>query len=49
MIAHLRPYPRLKDSGVDWLKVIPAHWDVRRIKTPVCREKGCIPKANRRS
>ena len=27
------PYPAYKPSGIDWLGDIPAHWDVRRIKT----------------
>ena len=28
-----RPYPAYKDSGVEWLGEIPAHWNVRRLKT----------------
>jgi len=28
-----RPYPEYKDSGVEWLGEIPAHWDLRRLKT----------------
>ena len=28
-----RPYPEYRDSGVKWLGEIPAHWDVRRLKT----------------
>jgi len=27
-----RPYPKYKDSGIEWLGEIPAHWDVRRLK-----------------
>ena len=27
------PYPDYKESGVQWLGKIPAHWDVRRLKT----------------
>jgi len=27
-----RPYPAYKDSGVEWLGEIPAHWEVRRFK-----------------
>src|SRR4051794_23283467 len=30
MIADLKPYPAMKDSGLPWLGVMPAHWDVRR-------------------
>ena len=25
-----RPYPAYKDSGVEWLGAVPAHWEVRR-------------------
>ncbi len=28
-----KPYPAYKDSGVEWLREIPAHWEVRRLKT----------------
>ena len=27
-----RPYPEYKESGVEWLGEIPAHWNVRRLK-----------------
>lgn len=27
----LRPYPRMKDSGVQWLGEVPAHWEVRQL------------------
>ena len=32
-IPTFRPYPEYKDTGVDWLGKIPAHWSVRRLKT----------------
>jgi type I restriction enzyme S subunit len=32
MIAELKPYPAMKDSGVPWLGKVPAHWDVKRGK-----------------
>jgi len=35
MITNLKPYPVFKDSGVPWLGQVPAHWDVRRLKTVV--------------
>ena len=25
-----RPYPAYKDSGVEWLGKIPAHWEVKQ-------------------
>ncbi len=28
MIADLKPYPAYKDSGVEWLGEVPAHWTV---------------------
>lgn len=33
MFAGLKPYPRMKDSGVEWLGAVPAHWDVVRLKS----------------
>ncbi len=30
MIADLKPYPAMKDSGVPWLGEVPEHWEVRR-------------------
>ncbi len=32
MIADLKPYSAIKNSGVPWLGAVPAHWDVRRGK-----------------
>lgn len=32
MIADLKPYPKMKDSGVKWLGEVPEHWEVRRGK-----------------
>lgn len=28
MIADLKPYPAMKDSGVPWLGAVPGHWKV---------------------
>ena len=28
MISELKPYPEVKDSGVEWLGDVPAHWNV---------------------
>ena len=30
--GELPPYPAYKDSGVEWLGAVPAHWEVRRLK-----------------
>jgi type I restriction enzyme S subunit len=29
MIADLKPYPAMRDSGVPWLGEVPEHWEVR--------------------
>jgi type I restriction enzyme S subunit len=28
----LKPYPAMKDSGVPWLREVPEHWSIRRLK-----------------
>src|SRR2546427_10294554 len=33
MIAGIKPYPTMKDSGLAWLAHIPEHWQVIRGKT----------------
>ena len=33
MIAELKPYPAMKDSGVPWLREVPGHWKVSRLKS----------------
>ena len=38
MIAALKPYPEMKDSGLPWLGEVPVHWKLRRTKT-VLRER----------
>ena len=32
MISELKPYPKMKDSGVEWLGEVPEHWEVRRLR-----------------
>jgi type I restriction enzyme S subunit len=31
-LRRFKPYPSYKDSGVEWLGEMPAHWEVRRLK-----------------
>ena len=33
MAVGLKPYPTCKDSGLEWLREVPAHWEVRRLRT----------------
>ncbi len=38
-----RPYPAYKDSGVEWLGEVPAHWEVKRLKRVVQFQGGGTP------
>ena len=39
-----RPYPAYRDSGVEWLGTIPAHWDLSRVKTEFhCLNRRRVP------
>jgi type I restriction enzyme S subunit len=29
---NLKPYPKYKDSGVEWLGEIPEGWEVKKLK-----------------
>ena len=33
MIEGLRPYEEMRPTGLPWLGDVPAHWQMRRIKT----------------
>ena len=39
MISNLKAYPTTKVSGIEWLEDIPAHWQVRQLKT-LCSESA---------
>ena len=41
----LNPDAPMKDSGVEWLGEVPAHWDVKRLKQIAVLQSG-IPKGN---
>ena len=36
-----RPYPEYKDSGIEWLGEIPAHWEVNRLNVRDADCCGC--------
>ena len=41
-----RPYPTYRESGVEWLGKVPAHWSLRRLKSLVKRiDQGVSPQA----
>jgi type I restriction enzyme, S subunit len=40
----MEPYLQMKDSGIPWLGFIPAHWNLRRMKTLLAeRVEKCYP------
>ena len=28
----MKRYPEYKDSGLEWIKEIPVHWEMKRVK-----------------
>jgi len=40
MITDLKPYPSYRDSGVEWLGAVPAHWEVWRLKNTIYLQRG---------
>jgi len=39
-----RPYPDYKDSGVEWLGEIPAHWEAKKVKRLCLVRRGASPR-----
>jgi type I restriction enzyme, S subunit len=39
-----RPYPAYRDSGVEWLGEVPAHWAVRKIRRLCLVRRGASPR-----
>ena len=39
MFTELKPYPQMKDSGVEWLGQVPAHWEIRRLRSTI---ESCV-------
>jgi type I restriction enzyme S subunit len=42
-LRRFRPYPAYKDSGVEWLGEIPAHWGLKRLKRLAQIQGGGTP------
>jgi type I restriction enzyme S subunit len=40
-----KPYPKYKDSGVDWLGKIPVHWEAKRLKRLFKVVNGSTPRS----
>jgi type I restriction enzyme S subunit len=45
-LIRFKPYSRYKDSGVEWLGEIPAHWEVKRLKHLAQIASGFAPPAS---
>jgi len=43
VFRRFKPYPAYKDSGVEWLGEIPAHWEVKRLKRVFRVVNGSTP------
>jgi type I restriction enzyme S subunit len=46
-LGRFKPYPAYKDSGVEWLGAIPAHWEVKRLKFTVTMNPDVLDEATR--
>ena len=44
MTSDLKPYPAYKDAGIEWLGEVPAHWEVKRIKSLSLVKRGASPR-----
>ncbi len=42
-----KPYPAYKDSGVEWLGQVPAHWEVRRLGSVTQILNGATPSTSK--
>ena len=39
-MSHYKPYPAYKDSGVEWLGMVPEHWCVKKLKWLASLQSG---------
>ncbi len=46
MTTNFQSYPAYKPSGVEWLGDVPAHWEVRRLRTVTGILNGATPSTN---
>ena len=42
----LKPYPSYRESGVSWLRQVPDHWEVRRIRSIASVLNGATPSSS---
>lgn len=46
LLHRWKPYPAYKDSGIEWLGQIPAHWEGKRLKRELRIINGATPKSS---
>lgn len=39
-MSHYQPYPKYKDSGIDWLGQVPEHWKIAQFKRLISIQNG---------
>ena len=49
MIANLKPYQKMKDSGVKWIGEVPAHWTVSRLRDLASMRVSNVDKHSRQN
>jgi type I restriction enzyme S subunit len=42
-LRRFKPYPSYRDSGVEWLGAVPAHWEVKRLKHVATLNSEVLP------
>lgn len=47
IVPRWKRYPAYRESGVDWLNEIPAHWEVKRLKNIVHLNPESLPETTR--
>jgi len=45
IVNRYKPYPKYKDSGIEWLGEVPEHWEVKPIKFEYRIVNGATPKS----
>ena len=41
-VVRLPPYPKYKQSGIEWLRDVPEHWEITRLRHVLARNDGGV-------
>lgn len=36
----MKPYPKYKESSIEWIGQIPEHWEVKKLNTSTAEQPG---------